>query len=84
MKKITCKNKGTRHIWVSRVEDKSQITMVISLVANGYVFSKHVIFIGTTPMYHNGTHIKNCTKPPPNIEVDNCGYQTNQIPSFYI
>jgi len=33
----TWENKGLKHIQILRVEDKRQITMVISLVANGFL-----------------------------------------------
>jgi hypothetical protein len=40
----TWESKGTKHIQVLGVEDKRQITMVVSSLANGYLFPRKVIF----------------------------------------
>ncbi len=44
----TWENKGSKHIQVLGVEDKRQVTLVLSFVANGNLFPRQVVFTSTT------------------------------------
>ncbi len=44
----TWENKGSKHIQVLGMEDKRQIILVVSSIANGNLLPRQVVFIGIT------------------------------------
>jgi hypothetical protein len=46
--KRTWENKSSKHIQVLGVEDKKQVTLVLSSVANGNLFPRRVVFTSST------------------------------------
>jgi hypothetical protein len=44
----TWESKGSKHIQVLRVEDKRQVTLVVSFTVNGNLLLEQVVFISTT------------------------------------
>jgi hypothetical protein len=50
-KERTWENKGSKRIQVFEVENKTQITMVVSSTTNGFLLPLQIVFTGTTHRY---------------------------------
>jgi hypothetical protein len=61
-KKGTWESKRSKHIQVFRVENKTQIRMVVSSTANGFLLPFQIMFTGTTHRY----------SPPSNEGKETC------------
>jgi len=61
-KERTWESKGSKHIQVFRVENKTQIIMVVYSTANGFLLPLQIMFISTTHRY----------LPPSNEGKDKC------------
>jgi len=65
IKECTWENKGTKHIKVLKIEDKKQMTLIISSSINGLLSPLQLVFINTTQIKSlpfNNQRKNNCIK----------------------